>query len=200
MKNNPLPLREQYTHKTTEEQQEYGRFISNNITDNSSDNPNVERKKQEEEVFIPLIGKKTDNIDETDSVQIEEEKKGKETKTKDLTPRRKKTKWEHFKGKWNRKWADNLVEMIFKIFFWLITYGLTALATFYITRHNFEYNSNQLKEEIIKQIQEEQKLPEKSIETTNNLTTTVDDIKIEKDITEKNTIIGTTTIKEAQAN
>ena len=169
MKNNPLPLREQHTHKSTEEQREYELFIRH-PEDSGTDTPQREEEKDKEvveEKEIPLIGERKTVVEETNKAK----EKKKTIETKDLTPRNKKSKWEHFKNRWHRKWADNLVDLIFNFGFWIITTALTtlitALATYYITKNNFENDTSKIKNQIIEELNKEatRNIPDDTLKT-----------------------------------
>lgn len=157
MKNNPLSIREQHTHKSTEEQREYELFIRHPEDSGTDISQREEDKDKEvvEEKEIPLIGERKTGIEETNKAK----EKKKTIETKDLTPRNKKSKWEHFKNRWHRKWADNLVDLIFNFGFWIITTVfttlITATATYFITKNNFEADTSKLKNQIIQELKQE---------------------------------------------
>ncbi len=158
MRNNPLSLREQHTHKSADEKREYELFISR-VNGVGTDKTEVEEEKKKDEVEeepITLIGeKKKEEIEETNKAK----EKQKTIDTKDLTPRKKKTRWEHFKNRWHRKWADNLVDLIFNFGFWIITTILTtlftALATYFITKNSFEKDLSEIKSQVIEELKQE---------------------------------------------
>ena len=145
IKNTPLDVRGQHVGKSDEEKKEYFDFIrSDNYIRSTSDA--VSKKDERDDIGdIEIIGdKKIKEIDRTDKTGKEKESYD----TKDLQKIKKITKWQEFKNRWNRKWADNLIDLIFNSFAFILTTIVSLIIGYFFASGSLNDEIDKLRSDI----------------------------------------------------